>query len=56
MFSIGQARRITCLDRSETVLEAARRRLEGRDNVDFAQGDLLEARDGSTREVPFEDI
>lgn len=34
------ARSVTCLDRSETVLEAARERLAGRDNVTFELGDM----------------
>lgn len=42
-----RARSVTCLDRSETVLDAARRRLAAHANVRFAQGDLLE--------LPFED-
>ncbi|HJL19390.1 MAG TPA: metalloregulator ArsR/SmtB family transcription factor [Sandaracinaceae bacterium LLY-WYZ-13_1] len=41
-----RARSVTCLDRSETVLDAARRRLRDRTNVSFARGDL--------RELPFE--
>lgn len=36
-----RARSVTCLDRSEKVLDAARRRLRGRANVSFAQADLL---------------
>jgi ubiquinone/menaquinone biosynthesis C-methylase UbiE len=35
-----QARSITCLDRSPKVLEAARSRLAGHDNVRFAPGDV----------------
>lgn len=37
-----RAKSVTCLDRSETVLEAARTRLSEHDNVRFACGDLLE--------------
>ncbi|HEY8427028.1 MAG TPA: metalloregulator ArsR/SmtB family transcription factor [Sandaracinaceae bacterium] len=37
-----RARSVTCLDRSETVLAAAAKRLAGHDNVRFAHGDLLE--------------
>ena len=37
-----RARSVTCLDRSDAVLEAARRRLRKHDNVRFALGDLLE--------------
>ena len=41
-----RAKSVTCLDRSEAVLRAARARLAKVDNVAFAQGDLLE--------LPFE--
>lgn len=41
-----RAKSVTCLDRSETVLEAARARLRAQGNVKFAHGDLLE--------LPFE--
>ena len=41
-----RARSVTCLDRSETVLAAARERLRDLGNVAFARGDLLE--------MPFE--
>lgn len=44
-----RARSVTCLDRSETVLDAARRRLAAHDNVRFAQGDLLELPFGDAR-------
>ena len=37
-----RANSVTCLDRSETVLSAARDRLRGHDNVAFENGDLLE--------------
>ncbi len=37
-----RARSVTCLDRSETVLEAARARLAEHGNVRFAHGDLHE--------------
>lgn len=37
-----RAKSVTCLDRSETVLEAARTRLSEHDNVRFSSGDLLE--------------
>lgn len=37
-----RARSVTCLDRSEKVLDAARHRLREHDNVSFAQGDLHE--------------
>ena len=37
-----RAKSVTCLDRSETVLEAARARLRAQGNVRFAHGDLLE--------------
>lgn len=42
-----RAKSVTCLDRSETVLEAAKTRLREHGNVRFAQGDLLE--------LPFDD-
>ncbi len=42
-----RARSVSCLDRSETVLEAARHRLAKLDNVRFAHGDMLE--------LPFRD-
>lgn len=42
-----RARTVTCLDRSDRVLEAAERRLEGQDNVRICRGDL--------HELPFED-
>lgn len=42
-----RARSVTCLDRSEKVLEAARRRLADRSNVSLRQGDL--------HELPFAD-
>lgn len=41
------ARTVTCLDRSETVLEAAGHRLREQENVSFVEGDLLE--------LPFDD-
>jgi ubiquinone/menaquinone biosynthesis C-methylase UbiE len=41
------AERITCLDRSETVLGAARRRLETLPNVGFRLGDM--------HDLPFDD-
>jgi ArsR family transcriptional regulator len=37
-----RARSVTCLDRSATVLAAAKERLRRHDNVAFAHGDLLE--------------
>ncbi len=37
-----RAKSVTCLDRSETVLEAARERLIEHENVRFSAGDLLE--------------
>lgn len=42
-----RARALTCLDRSQTVLDAARRRLGDRDNVSLVQGDM--------HALPFED-
>lgn len=42
-----RARSVTCVDRSEAVLEAARARLVGQRNVRFTHADLLE--------LPFED-
>jgi SAM-dependent methyltransferase len=42
-----RARRITCLDRSEKVLSAARQRLGHRANVEFAPGDV--------ERLPFQD-
>jgi SAM-dependent methyltransferase len=39
----ARARSVTCLDRSERMISAARLRLEGRKNVKFAVGDLHEA-------------
>jgi len=42
-----RARSVTCLDRSDKVLEAARRRLAGMDNVEVVKGDL--------HELPFDD-
>ena len=42
-----RARRVTCLDISERVIAAARKRLERVDNVDFRVGDM--------HELPFED-
>lgn len=37
-----RARSVTCLDRSERMIEAAKLRLEGRKNVNFAVGDAHE--------------
>ncbi len=42
-----RARSVTCVDRSEAVLDAARRRLASHDNVRFEHADLLE--------LPFDD-
>jgi ArsR family transcriptional regulator len=42
-----RARSVTCLDRSETVLGAARKRLRKQGKVSFTRGDLLE--------LPFDD-
>jgi SAM-dependent methyltransferase len=42
-----QCRRITCLDRSERVLDAAKKRLEKHGNVSFQLGDV--------HEMPFKD-
>lgn len=42
-----RARSITCLDRSEAVIAAARRRLSRRDNVNFEVGDM--------HALPFDD-
>jgi ArsR family transcriptional regulator len=36
----GRASRVTCVDRSERMIGAARARLAGRDNVDFTVADL----------------
>lgn len=48
-----RARSITCLDRSERMIEAARRRLSGAGNVRFEQGDMhsLPFPDGSFDQV-----
>src|SRR5699024_9038340 len=42
-----RARRITCLDRSEAIIAAARKRLSSRGNVDFQVGDM--------HALPFDD-
>jgi ArsR family transcriptional regulator len=39
----SRARSVTCLDRSERMIAAARSRLQGRKNVSFAVGDLHQA-------------